>query len=214
MASGSETEQNVDLQRRPSASTQRPTSDGTTAADLHAIRAREAWEMDRLWKGRSMAYGSEGTQLVYASTIHGDGSLASNASIEGEMHRISAGHGSAHTSFKLQSPFQSQAVASQVYGSMPNVSPVIPASGPYPYSNGSQGYGYTSYPDLATIPSESGSPDSSPIRPRTNPLPEPPRMSSYKPPPLPPSLSEQDSSQSAEYWAKYAGVPVMTPALS
>lgn len=213
--SGSGSGQNGALERRPSATaSQRPTSDGTTAADLHAIRAKEAWEMDRLWKGRSMAYGSEGTQLVYAQTIHGDGSLASNASIEGEMHRISAGHGSAHTSFKLQAPFQSQAAPSPAYASVPNGSPVLYASEPHTYPNGFQGYGYNSYPDLPTIPSESDSVDSSPRRPRTNPLPEPPRMSPYTPAPLPPSLSEHDSPHSAEYWAKYAGVTRVPPAQS
>lgn len=216
VASGSGSGSGQVLERRPSASasTQRPTSDGTTAADLHAIRAKEAWEMDRLWKGRSLAYGSEGTQVVYAQTIHGDGSLASNASIEGEMHRISAGHGSAHTSFKLQAPFQAPAAPSSSYGSMSNGSPIIYASDHHTYPNGSHGYGYNSYPDLATIPSESDSVDSSPRRPRTNPLPEPPRMSPYTPAPLPASLSEHDSPHSAEYWANYAGVTRVPPTQS
>jgi len=54
----------------------RPTSELTPAAEMNALRAREVWEMDRLWKGRSVAYGLEGPQVVYAQSIGDVGSTA------------------------------------------------------------------------------------------------------------------------------------------
>ncbi|KAJ7926023.1 hypothetical protein B0H13DRAFT_1974297, partial [Mycena leptocephala] len=42
------------LERNPSKSA-RPTSEVPTAADMNMMKAREAWDMDRLWKARSMS---------------------------------------------------------------------------------------------------------------------------------------------------------------
>ncbi|TFY78034.1 hypothetical protein EWM64_g5979 [Hericium alpestre] len=68
------------LERHPSTST-RPTSEIT---DLNAMRAKEVWEMDRLWKGRSIPYGLEGPQVVYTHTI------GSSPSIPGDPYLIQA----------------------------------------------------------------------------------------------------------------------------
>ncbi|KAH8990161.1 hypothetical protein EDB86DRAFT_3080505 [Lactarius hatsudake] len=96
-------------ERRPSQSQgRRPTSELPPAADMNAVRAREVWEMDRLWKGRSMAYGLEGPHVVYAQSI---GDVSSTTSVNG------IGHGSTHTSYKLQQgfPFPTTATATTYY---------------------------------------------------------------------------------------------------
>jgi hypothetical protein len=65
--------------------------------------------------------------------------------------------------------------------------------------------GVRSYPDLESIPSI-GSPEPSPPTRRVamNPLPEPPRQSTYRPPPP----IEIETSMDSENWAKYAGLAV------
>ena len=60
---------------------------------MNALRVRGVWEMDRLWKGRSVAYGLEGPQVVYAQSI---GDVGSTTSVNG------VGHGSTHASYKTQ----------------------------------------------------------------------------------------------------------------
>lgn len=184
---------------------QRPTSELTPAADMNALRAREVWEMDRLWKGRSVAYGLEGPQVVYAQSI---GDVGSTTSVNG------LGHGSTHTSYKLQQGFP---FPTGVHSPPPSSSSLRPPQ-PQTFSQTTtmQGAlydfpsGVRSYPDLANIPSI-GSPDSTPSTPSRNPLPSPPRQSTYRPGPLPTSLSEKDDGAAAEYWSKYAGVGVVSP---
>ncbi|THH18565.1 hypothetical protein EW146_g2449 [Bondarzewia mesenterica] len=197
------------LERRPSASA-RPTSEVPSVADLNAVRAREVWEMDRLFKGRSMAYGLEGPQLVYAQSIGGE---RSSASVNGELQRASTlsggAYGSSHTSFKLQSPFHGPQSSSQPYTTIAiPPPPIIYDSVPQTSSSSSYIYpnGIRSYPDISMIPSISSPESSPPRRAFTNPLPEPPRQSPYRAPPLPASLSDPDAESSAEFWSKYAGV--------
>jgi len=175
---------------------------------MNAVRAREAWEMDRLWKGRTIAL--ENPQVVYAQSI-GSGSV-STSSVNGDIHMSSTVHGSSRTLYKGPSPFSGQ--ASSPIPPLPiiysqNVSPGQSESSPvssylYPSSTG-----YRSYPDMSTLRSIS-SPESSPPPQQhhhhtPNPLPEPPRQSTYQPPPLPASLAAQDPTL-AEYWSQYAGV--------
>ncbi|KAI0257039.1 hypothetical protein BJV78DRAFT_1277636 [Lactifluus subvellereus] len=184
-------------ERRPSQG-RRPTSELTSAAEMNALRAREVWEMDRLWKGRSMAY--EGPQVVYAQSI---GDVASTTSVNG------VGNGSAHTSYKLQQSFPFP-TPTGVYSPS---SAAPPPSSMQPMQQGSPLYefpsGVRSYPDLATIPSI-GSPDSTPSTSSRNPLPPPPRLSPYRPGPIPASFAEMDDRATAEYWSKYAGVGVVS----
>ncbi|TFY72416.1 hypothetical protein EVG20_g594 [Dentipellis fragilis] len=146
------------LERHPSTSA-RPTSEMPSAADLNAFRARDAWEMDRLWKGRSMAYGLDGPQVVYTQSI------GSNPSV-GDVRRSSTvgpgGHGSSHTSYKLQTPFHGHESSAQTHTHIPSHdysphshSPDYTAPAPsYLYPNG-----YRSYPDISTIPSMSSPAD-------------------------------------------------------
>jgi hypothetical protein len=162
--------------------------------------------MDRLWKGRSMAYGLEGPQVVYAQSI---GDVGSTASVNGGGAAVGVnglgGNGSAHTSYKFQSGFPFPT-------SPPTTSPLLQPMqqhGPPLYDFPS---GVRSYPDLASIPSI-GSPESTstPSLPSSrNPLPAPPRQSTYRPGPMPASFLERDERASAEYWNKYAGVGVVS----
>jgi hypothetical protein len=194
-------------ERRPSQSqsqARRPTSELTPAAEMNALRAREVWEMDRLWKGRSVTYGLEGPQVVYAQSI---GDVSSTTSVNG------TNHGSTHTSYKIQQGFPFPTTTSGVYSpSTLAPSPQLPPlQAPQSISQTMQGAlydfpsGVRSYPDLANIPSI-GSPESTPTMPSRNPLPPPPRQSTYRPGPVPASFIERDDGAKAEYWSKYAGV--------
>jgi hypothetical protein len=178
---------------------------------LNALRAREVWEMDRLWKGRSVAYGVEGPQVVYAQSI---ADVGSTTSVNG------AGHGSTHTSYKLQQSFPFP-TTSGVYSSpslapSPQLQPLQQQQHPQSFAQTMRGAlydfpsGVRSYPDLDSIPSI-GSPDSTPSLPSRNPLPPPPRLTPYRPGPVPASFVEKDDSATAEYWKKYAGVSVVAP---
>ena len=191
----------------------RPTSELTPAADMNALRAREVWEMDRLWKGRSVAYGLEGPQVVYAQSI---GDVGSTTSVNG------VGHGTAHTSYKIQQgfpfPTTSTVYSSSALAPSPQLQPTQQQQ-QYPQQSFGQTMqgalydfpsGVRSYPDLANIPSI-GSPDSTPSMPTRNPLPVPPRQSPYRPGPVPASFVERDDRSTAEYWSKYAGVGVVSP---
>lgn len=188
-------------ERHPSQG-RRPTSELSPAAEMNAVRAREVWEMDRLWKGRSMAYGLEGPHVVYAQSI---GDVGSTTSVN------ALGHGSAHTSYKLQQGFPFPTPASAAAAAAAATATASP--GIYSPQQHQQGRpslyefpsGVRSYPDLATIPSI-GTPDSTPSLTARNPLPPPPRQSAYRPGPMPASLVERDDRAAAEYWSKYAGV--------
>ena len=197
-------------ERRPSQG-RRPTSELPPAADMNAVRAREVWEMDRLWKGRSMAYGLEGPHVVYAQSI---GDVGSTTSVN------ALGHGSAHTSYKLQQgfPFPTPTTTTTTATTTTPAtaaSPTIYSPQQHQQSQLQQQYGkpslyefpsgVRSYPDLATIPSI-GTPDSTPSLTARNPLPPPPRQSAYRPSPMPASMMEKDDRAYAEYWSKYAGV--------
>jgi hypothetical protein len=160
---------------------------------MNALRAREVWEMDRLWKGRSMAYGLEGPHVVYAQSI---GDVGSTTSVNA---------GSTHTTYKLQQGFPFPAAAPGIY-SPPHAQQPQQQTMPSLYEFPS---GVRSYPDLATIPSI-GSPDSTPSLPSRMPLPPPPRQSAYRPGPIPASMMEKDDGATAEYWSKYAGVGVVS----
>ncbi|KAF8273995.1 hypothetical protein EI94DRAFT_1794648 [Lactarius quietus] len=191
-------------ERRPSQSGRRPTSELSPAAEMNAVRAREVWEMDRLWKGRSMAYGLEGPHVVYAQSI---GDVGSTTSVN------ALGHGSAHTSYKLQqgfpfpSPTTTASTVPGIYSPQQHQQPQHQQGKPSLYEFPS---GVRSYPDLATMPSI-GTPESTPSLTARNPLPPPPRQSAYRPGPMPASMMERDDSAAVEYWSKYAGVGVVSP---
>jgi len=81
----------------------RPTSDVPSTQMLNDVRAREAWEMDRIWKGRSMSINQEGSNVI-ASPMSTGGDLDRN---EDPYHQSTA-HGSSRTYFVVKTPLQGQ----------------------------------------------------------------------------------------------------------
>ncbi|VDB87489.1 unnamed protein product [Peniophora sp. CBMAI 1063] len=151
-------------ERQPSVSSasNRPTSDLPSAAELHALRARDAWEMDRLWRGHSAAYDSN---LMYAQSI----AAASTSTVHGGVPM------SPPLSGVYEAPYMHGNLAAFT-GHTPNY--VFPS-------------GLRSYPDLGSIPSiASPEPESLELRsPMRNPLPSPPKPSAFR---LPPRVELKD----------------------
>ncbi|KAJ6504378.1 hypothetical protein DFH09DRAFT_291457 [Mycena vulgaris] len=171
------------LERNPSKSA-RPISEVPTAADMNTMRAREAWDMDRLWKARSLS-GMEPNGLAAAPMP-----LAPVSNGKG-AEDPPAIYGSSHTAFMVSTPFQ-QPSSSQIYHSMPPAPP--PMAFPASYSSPGS---YSSTNRASPVsPSDRTSNPLSPRTPLANPLPEPPRESPYEPAPL----------NLPEYWSKHAGV--------
>lgn len=194
------------------ASLRRAVSDVPAGAEqMMSMTAREAWDADRIWKGKTM-YDPE------AANIHGGGSSYdprnsmysghSNANGIGVPHAVA--HGSAYV---VQSPYYDPSHASlahqRSFYAIPvsvthHVSP--PASHVYPpeaaFSPGRYDYPntYRSYPETLDMNSPP---------PLANPLPEPPRQAAYSPEPL--VLDRQGPSEdpklTPEYWRFYAGIP-------
>ncbi len=178
------------LERNPSVSA-RPTSEVPTSADLNAMRGKEAWEMERLFKAQSM-YG------IAAATAMASGSAPAPVAPPPPGADTKPAHGSSHTSYTVQNAFQSHP-ASHVYPSVPTNqahmstphSQSLPqnldrsANGPRP--------SFTSSHSSPSVAADVFLPT------RTNPLPEPPRDSPYQP-------ANLDSLLDPDYWTKYAGV--------
>ncbi|KAK1228683.1 hypothetical protein PQX77_008336 [Marasmius sp. AFHP31] len=139
------------LARNPSTSA-RPTSEVPTAADLNALRAREMWEMERLYKARSMV-DANGVVIVPPSPV----STAQDPHVA--QHQGGA-HGSSHTSFVVQNSFaqnHSSSSAPQIYQSMPKSPPAM-----YPNSRPMSSSTALSAAEIFSHP--------------PNPLPDPPRQ--------------------------------------
>ncbi|KAJ4485917.1 hypothetical protein J3R30DRAFT_1421968 [Lentinula aciculospora] len=207
------------LERVPSKSA-RPTSEVPSAADLNALRAREAWEMERLYKGRSM-YGMEANGEAVAPPVMPVSFVpTSNGSIFPSTNKTNgATHGSSHTSFMVQN-YANQGSATHIYHSMPTQPPPIvyaTMSSPAGHVASSPPRASSSSSAIAASPPRTSPPVStsssdllSYIRP-PNPLPEPPRET-----PTPPlariSQTFLDNNNSpkierpAEYWTTFAEV--------
>jgi hypothetical protein len=197
------------VERQPSIST-RPTSELPSTAELNALRAREAWDMDRLWKGKSMYYGEPEPNGSVAAPPQTRETRTFVPNMNTDLTRDngtvrSSGHGSSHTSFMVQ-PFQGQAPANIFYSNMPSAPPPTiysptsfqqtPSSVSYDYHQS-----YRSLPPFALPP-----PDPLPdTLSRPNPLPPPPRESSYRPSTLPP-LSDPGGRPTSDHWIKHPGV--------
>ena len=159
------------LERQASTSA-RPTSELPSAAEMNALRAKEAWDMERLWKARSV-YGHDSREFATSA-------LPLAAKDEKDTQNVI--HGSSHTAFVVQSPFQSH--PSHIYHSMPTIpSPMlysssIPTSS-QPFPSTQQ---YSSKQSPQSFDQKTAS--TSRLLSLTNPLPEPPRASSYEPSPL------------------------------
>lgn len=179
------------VERLPSNSA-RPTSELPSAANINALRAREAWEMDRLWKGRSMNH--------QESNVIASPSSRDSPQVNGEFRVDTSGHGSSHTSYLVQ-PLQAHPMpASVFYANMPSAPPPIIYTAASPYGQmlhqASYQATYRSLPNSFTFPSTE-----SPVDPssRQNPLPRPPRESSYQPGHLS-TLADRGSGASSDYW--------------
>ena len=106
-----------DHERKASASS-RPTSEVPPTQMLNDLRAREAWEMDRIWKGRSMSINQEGSNVI-ASPMSTGGDLERH---EDPYHPPT--HGSSRTYFVVQAPVQGQNQPGQQNGiAFPSTSP-------------------------------------------------------------------------------------------
>ncbi|KAM6498484.1 hypothetical protein JOM56_006432 [Amanita muscaria] len=157
--------------RNSSSASTRPTSELPSAAELMALRAKEAYEMERLFKARSM-YGQEPETTT-------PNSIPSNLSDKGSTAGPGTVYGSNHTYVFHPSSQNPRYHSSQ---SREALHPDRP-------------YSYLS--DLGTIPSL----DSPTNRPISNPLPDPPRQSTYQPTPL--AILGSNSPQTPDYWTKY-----------
>lgn len=188
------------LERHTSLSA-RPTSQLASAAEMNALRAKEAWDMERLWKARSMN-GHESNGYA-AMTIPSNNNTPAMEDLD-EIDSQDATHGSSHTAFVVQTPFQSQ---HSIYHSMPTAPPPIIYSSPSSNTSMHQPLTYSHnhsyqklYPDSISSDQKSLPPSVRPLL--ANPLPAPPRESNYEPAPLP----SPSNGRSTDYWTKYAGV--------
>lgn len=218
---------------RHNSTSARPTSD-FQSGDMNALRAKEAWEMERLWKARSMAYGPDGVPLVSTPPTIGDASrpstvVSTDAHQPGtipsttDLHRAMSlphdTHGSGHTYYMVQSPVQGFHSASQsapvippppiIYSSIPQPQQPPPTSSPPRRRQVSR-----SFSDRVPFPIKDRSSDPPSLTRNyiVNPLPDPPRLSPYQASPLPSSLAVASLvgagvSTSSQNYAQYAGVP-------
>lgn len=198
------------MERVPSGSS-RPTSELTPSADINSLKAREAWDMDRLWKGRSMYHGHPETTFIPTHSISTSKKEPKPAKVEPSQQDVVPSHGVTHgssrTSYVVQ-PLQAHPVpASVFYANMPSAPPPIIYASTSPYGqvpHRSRDYKtFRSLPDFSFQSQDTSDPPSLP----SNPLPPPPRESSYQPAPFP-ALPGQSSGSASEYWTKCTSVPL------
>ncbi|KAI0931823.1 hypothetical protein AcV5_004783 [Taiwanofungus camphoratus] len=218
---------NGSIHRRRASESARPTSDFQSIAELNAVKAKDAWEMERLWKARSMAYGPDGAAIVstpptigdnsrpstlVSTDMHGAGTIPSVTDLYRATSLPVSSPGSSHTYFVVQSPFQNTHNPPHIQ--IPVTPPPIYASTSQPQRSGETSSpprrrkAARSFSASVPFPSTNYNPDP-PSLTRTflaNPLPDPPRLSPYQASPLPPSLVGTGDG-SSDYWAQYAGVP-------
>lgn len=188
------------MERVPSNSA-RPTSELTPTADINSLKAREAWEMDRLWKGRSMYHGQPEPTFI-ASPPSSTKSPQAGSSQRDTSRAVD--HGSSHTSYVVQ-PFQAHPIpASVFYANMPSAPPPIIYAATSPY--GHIPHSSRDYNTSRSLPNFSFPVKESSER-TSNPLPAPPRESSYQPTSLQ-ALADRSSGSASEYWTKYTSVPL------
>ena len=174
----------------------RPSSDFQSVADINTLKAKDAWEIERMWRGRSMVYAPDGApdnghrqqissdsrpSTVMSHDLHRASTIPS---VGDTAHTTLSTYGSSHTSFTVSTPPHLPQHAASYPGAIP-------------FANGIARQSFT----LPPLPPLGSSPP--------NPLPEPPRMSAYKPAPLPLTLAGPgEGPSSAEYWNSYASVTV------
>ncbi|KNZ74139.1 hypothetical protein J132_07786 [Termitomyces sp. J132] len=173
------------LGRHPSLST-RPTSQLPPADEINAVRAKEAWDMERLWKARSV----QGDELDGYTTIPSNHNTPVMTNISPPV--VTSLHGSSHTSFVQQKPQHS------IYHSMPAAPPPIIYPSPLSIPTVAHQIPTVSrrQPHTRTY-NESVASDQKSYTRKSNPLPELPRESPYEIP---------ADARNSEYWTKYAGL--------
>ncbi|GJE99655.1 hypothetical protein PsYK624_159260 [Phanerochaete sordida] len=186
------------IERRTSTSAStRPSSDFQSVADINTLKAKDAWEIERMWKGRSMVYAPDNMQVSSrhrhdissdsrpTTIMSHDLQRASTIPSVGDAHTALSTYGSSTTSITLAMPPHPQHAAS-----FPGATPLTHAAAARPAT-----IALPPLPPLSSAPA--------------NPLPEPPRMSTYRPAPLPLALGGPgETAATAEYWNRYASVTV------
>jgi hypothetical protein len=187
--------------------TTRPTSELPSSAELNALRARDAWDMERLWKGRSM-YENDPSVVASSSAPAIENPRSSGSYPASKDPVMTSIYGSSHTSYVVHPLYQGVPTpyTNGYYAVQPGSAPAVYASPP---THGFQYQGF--YVPVATpsyVPSPDALSSSSANRvPSSNPLPAPPRESWYTPSPLPPIQTLSDpNARSSDYWAKYASI--------
>lgn len=182
----------------------RPVSEVHASADM---MAREAWDAERMWKGKSAVYEPEGGLVIPGippshydprySGISMNGTAGSFSNVDGM-------YGSSHTGYVVQSPFHGHVSHQNSFYAIPVAAPptmVYAAQGYSPPGPYDYPHAYRSYADSVPFPT------ADPQAPLQNPLPEPPRHSTYSPEPLRPGRqAAADDPSTQEYWSIYAGI--------
>ncbi|KAG6886982.1 hypothetical protein C0992_001334 [Termitomyces sp. T32_za158] len=175
------------LGRHPSLSA-RPTSQLSPADEINALRAKEAWDMERLYKARSM-HGDEWNGYPTIPSNHNTPVMTNiSPPITTNLH------GSSHTAFVHHQPQH------LIYHSMPAAPPPIIYSSPLSIPTVSHQSQPTSHRQSRTrVYADSVTSDrkSYTTAHTSNPLPEIPRESTYEIP---------ADARHSEYWTKYAGL--------
>ncbi|KAI0756761.1 hypothetical protein C8Q80DRAFT_1340553 [Daedaleopsis nitida] len=173
------------------------------AADMSSVRAKDAWEMERLWKARSMAYGPDGMPVVSTPATIGSDSRPSTF-ISTELQRVSSIPSvTAVAELHKTSPPPPRTLFMTPYQGAPSSQPMSPQqfyrhSGYYPHDP-------LVHNPLPSPPRLSAYQQSPLPMSLTNPLPEPPRLSGYQPAPLPTTFSNSGDS-SPSNWQQNAGM--------
>ena len=156
-----------------------------------SLSAREAWEVDRMWKGKSAAYGQSGG--VTTTRISG---VSTGPDPRSSIYSGYANSGQTQSSaaYLIQPGTYGIPHHGSCYA-VPITSPPIPAV----YAATSANYSYNAGYDPIESPLNA-------IRPLSNPLPEPPRQSAYSPEPFVAHNSVEDPTMTPEYWKVYAGI--------
>ncbi|KAF8215966.1 hypothetical protein K438DRAFT_1954652 [Mycena galopus ATCC 62051] len=218
-------------QRTPSKSA-RPTSEVPTAANMNQMKAREAWDMDRLWKARSMGgMEANGINIAAAAPIPAVPPVpvlpVANGNGNGRpAEEPQAVYGSSHTAFMVSTPFQQQqpqppqsssSSTTPIYHSMPPAPPsvVYPAG----YASASPN-GYSPSSTAAATPASTtrASPSSehaflAAISPSASSNALSPRAPLANPLPEPPRESPYEPAPLTRpdlYWGKHAAAGVTT----
>ncbi|KAI5121136.1 hypothetical protein M0805_007134 [Coniferiporia weirii] len=197
----------------PHSSLRRAVSDVPAGADqLLSLSAREVWTTERMWKGKSAAFDPDAIGSIHGGSSYDPraSQYSEHSSAAGTIGTFPSAVGSGPAGYMVQSPFYEHAHPPLVHQNSFYAVPVSVAAQPvvFPtqavYSPGRYDYpnAYRSYADSMSYGDASG--------PLTNPLPDPPRQSTYSPEPLlPPNSARQEAADdplTPEFWRQYAGI--------